>query len=329
MKEHAQLITHVLFCVNHTNKSKIIDRHVKQHKKLRKCLKSVAIFSGISISDNGKIYPIFDIKIMDIFCRLRYNITNKYIAEVVFMEYISVIMAAQKWDLSERSVRNYCSEGRIAGAILGGKSWKIPIDAVKPARKQRVGEISNDLLTRLKLEKESGISGGIYHKVQIELTYNSNHMEGSKLTHDQTRYIFETNTIGVQDKAVNVDDIVETANHFKCIDLVIDLANYPLSEAFIKQLHMILKSGTSDSRKAWFVVGDYKRMENEVSGNATTKPCDVQNQLKHIYYILNRNPCLHSKQSSVVLHGVSPSMWNHWGFSNFKCNVLQSCSVIL
>jgi hypothetical protein len=213
---------------------------------------------------------------------LCYNNSNKYFAGGIFMEYISAGIVAQKWNISERSVRNYCSEGRISGAILDGKAWKIPIDAVKPTRKQRSGKIPNDLLTRLKLEKESGISGGIYHKIQIELTYNSNHMEGSRLTHDQTRYIFETNTIGIGDTVVNVDDVVETTNHFKCIDFIIDMANYQLSETFIKQLHMMLKSGTSDSRKAWFAVGDYKRFENEVGGNATTKPSDVQNQIKNL-----------------------------------------------
>ena len=132
------------------------------------------------------------------------------------------------------------------------------------------------------MEKEAGIPGGIYHKVQIELTYNSNHMEGSRLTHDQTRYIFETNTIGIQDEVVNVDDIVETVNHFRCIDQIIELANYNLSEAFIKQLHYILKSGTSDSRKTWFAVGEYKRFENEVGGSATAKPADVSGEMRKL-----------------------------------------------
>lgn len=153
------------------------------------------------------------------------------------MKYVNVNEIAAKWNLSERSVRNYCAHGKIPGVILDGKTWRIPEDAVKPVRKKRAEKIANDLLTRLKMEKEAGIPGGIYHKVQIELTYNSNHMEGSRLTHDQTRYIFETNTIGIQDEVVNVDDIVETANHFRCIDQIIELANYPLSEAFIKQLH--------------------------------------------------------------------------------------------
>ena len=198
------------------------------------------------------------------------------------MKYVNVNEIAAKWNLSERSVRNYCAHGKIPGVILDGKTWKIPEDAVKPVRKKRAEKIANDLLTRLKMEKKAGISGGIYHKVQIELTYNSNHMEGSRLTHDQTRYIFETNTIGIQDEIVNVDDIVETASHFRCIDQIIELANYPLSEAFIKQLHYILKSGTSDSRKTWFAVGEYKRFENEVGGSATAKPADVPGEMRNL-----------------------------------------------
>ena len=198
------------------------------------------------------------------------------------MKYVNVNEIAAKWNLSERSVRNYCTHGKIPGVILDGKTWRIPEDAVKPVRKKRAEKIANDLLTRLKTEKEAGIPGGIYHKVQIELTYNSNHMEGSRLTHDQTRYIFETNTIGIQDEVVNVDDIVETASHFRCIDQIIELANYPLSEAFIKQLHYILKSGTSDSRKTWFAVGEYKRFENEVGGSATAKPADVPGEMRNL-----------------------------------------------
>ena len=198
------------------------------------------------------------------------------------MKYVNVNEIAAKWNLSERSVRNYCTHGKIPGVILDGKTWRIPEDAVKPVRKKRAEKIANDLLTRLKMEKKAGIPGGIYHKVQIELTYNSNHMEGSRLTHDQTRYIFETNTIGIQDEIVNVDDIVETASHFRCIDQIIELANYPLSEAFIKQLHYILKSGTSDSRKTWFAVGEYKRFENEVGGSATAKPADVPGEMRNL-----------------------------------------------
>ena len=205
------------------------------------------------------------------------------------MEYISVKEAAKKWNLSDRSVRNYCANGKIPGAILHGNAWKIPEAAKKPARKQRQGKVPKDLLARLRLEKDAGIPGGIYHKVQIELTYNSNHIEGSRLTHDQTRYIFETNTIGISDETIKVDDIVETANHFKCIDQVIDMANFMLSESFVKQLHLLLKSCTSDSRKSWFAVGDYKRFENEVGGKETTKPSDVPKAMKKLLKEYNAN----------------------------------------
>lgn len=205
------------------------------------------------------------------------------------MKYMNISEVSQKWGISERSVRNYCANGKIPGAILKGKTWQVPSNASKPIRKKRERKIPDDILTRLKIEKDSKIPGGIYHKVQIELTYNSNHIEGSRLSHDQTRYIFETNTIGVQKEIVNIDDIVETANHFKCIDLVIDLANYKLSESFIKQLHLVLKSGTSDSRKNWFIVGDYKRFENEVGGLITTKPENVHNEIKQLLSEYNKN----------------------------------------
>ena len=196
------------------------------------------------------------------------------------VKYISVEEASQNWQLSERSVRNYCAQGRVEGALLEGKTWKIPSTAEKPDRKPRHSSVEETLLAFLKREKDSGLKGGIYHKIQIDLTYNSNHIEGSKLTHDQTRYIFETKTFGVTDKAVKVDDIVETVNHFRCIDLVIEGANTKLTESFIKQLHFILKSGTTDSQKSWFKVGDYKMLENEVGGSETTKPVEVAGAIK-------------------------------------------------
>ena len=196
------------------------------------------------------------------------------------VKYISVEEASQNWQLSERSVRNYCAQGRVEGALLEGKTWKIPSTAEKPDRKPRHSSVEETLLAFLKREKDSGLKGGIYHKIQIDLTYNSNHIEGSKLTHDQTRYIFETKTFGVTDKAVKVDDIIETVNHFRCIDLVIEGANTKLTESFIKQLHFILKSGTTDSQKSWFKVGDYKMLENEVGGSETTKPAEVAGAIK-------------------------------------------------
>ena len=198
------------------------------------------------------------------------------------MKYISVAEAAKKWGVSERSVRGYCAGGKISGAFLTGKTWNIPETAKKPDRINKKTDTPKTLLTVLKAEKAAKLHGGIYHKIQIDLTYNSNHIEGSRLTHDQTRYIFETNTIGVSDGAVKVDDVVETANHFKCIDMIIDSANYALSEAFIKQLHAVLKSGTSDSRLDWFVVGDYKRLPNEVGGMDTTAPENVGTEIKKL-----------------------------------------------
>lgn len=198
------------------------------------------------------------------------------------MKFISVAEAAKKWGISERSVRNYCSEGRIKDAFLAGKTWNIPETAVKPDRLNKHIETPKTLLDVLKAEKITKLSGGIYHKIQIDLTYNSNHIEGSRLTHDQTRYIFETNTIGVSDKTVKVDDVVETANHFKCIDMIIDSAAYAPSETFIKQLHAVLKNGTSDSRLDWFAVGDYKVLPNEVGGVSTVAPEEVSAQMKKL-----------------------------------------------
>ena len=198
------------------------------------------------------------------------------------MKYLSVAEIAKLWGLTERSVRKYCSDGKIEGAFLTGKTWNIPADAVKPKRKERISNKPKTLLDILKEQKESRLSGGIYHKVQIDLTYNSNHIEGSRLTHDQTRYIFETNTIGITEVGVNVDDIVETANHFKCIDSIIDNAKYTLSEKYIKELHLLLKSGTSDSRKDWFAVGDYKKLPNEVGGIDTTLPEEVHSEMEKL-----------------------------------------------
>ena len=196
------------------------------------------------------------------------------------MKFLSVAQTAQKWNLSERTVRNYCANGKIPDAFLAGKTWNIPENAERPKKAKKSTPPPRTLLEVLKAEKASKISGGIYHKIQVELTYNSNHIEGSKLTHDQTRYIFETNTIGITDSAVNIDDIVETANHFKCIDTVIDNAAKPLSETFIKRLHLTLKNGTSDSRKDWFVVGDYKKYPNEVGGKITVLPEKVPESIK-------------------------------------------------
>ena len=199
------------------------------------------------------------------------------------IDYQQIADIAKAWEVSDRSVRNYCNQGRVPGAILEGKTWKIPANTPKPKRQIRHSKKKNEtILEQLKREKEAGLKGGLYHRIQIELTYNSNHIEGSRLTPEQTRYIFETNTIGITDKSVNVNDIIETMNHFRCVDLAIEGAKSKLTESFIKQLHFILKSGTSDSRKNWFKVGDYKLLENEVGGMATAAPEEVKHRMKKL-----------------------------------------------
>lgn len=197
------------------------------------------------------------------------------------MKYISVTEFAAKHGISERTVRNYCATGKIEGVILVGKTWNIPADSEVPKRGRQKYE-TMPLLKILREQKEMKLKGGIYHRTQIDLTYNSNHIEGNRLTHDQTRYIFETNTIGFEGESVKVDDIVETTNHFRCIDMIIDKAEERLTEGFIKELHRILKSGTSDSLKSWFAVGDYKKIPNEVGGIETVAPENTKHEIARL-----------------------------------------------
>ena len=194
-------------------------------------------------------------------------------------EFISVSQFAEKYGINERTARNYCAAGKIQGAFLTGKTWNIPADATLPRKgKNKL----SPLLARLREEKESQLKGGIYHRTQIDLTYNSNHIEGSRLTKEQTRYIFETNTLGITTENTSVDDIMETVNHFRCIDYVIDHATEKITETHIKALHAILKTNTSDSRKSWFAVGDYKRLANEVGGEETVQPKEVHSHIKEL-----------------------------------------------
>ena len=197
------------------------------------------------------------------------------------MELVSTKIYAEAHGLSERTVRNYCVQGKIIGAKLIGKNWSIPVDAPLPTRKNARVTIS-PLLQTLREQKDCKLKGGIYHRTQIDLTYNSNHIEGSRLTKEQTRYIFETNTIGISDDAIRVDDIIETTNHFRCIDFIIDHAKEPLTEAMIKRLHGLLKSGTTDASKSWFAVGDYKRLPNEVGGIETVEPKQVGKAIREL-----------------------------------------------
>ena len=202
------------------------------------------------------------------------------------MKYISILQFAAKYGISERTARNYCAQGKIEGAFQVGKTWNIPEEATLPSK----GKVQlSALLTRLREEKECHLKGGIYHRTQIDLTYNSNHIEGSRLTEEQTRYIFETNTLGVTTENTRVDDIIETVNHFRCIDYIIDNAMNKITESHIKTLHQMLKSGTSDSNRSWFAVGDYKQLPNEVGGIDTILPEDVHTEMKSLlkaYYDL-------------------------------------------
>lgn len=202
------------------------------------------------------------------------------------MEFISVSQFAEKYGISERTARNYCAVGKIDGAFLTGKTWNIPADAVLPQKKKQK---IYPLLNRLRQEKESGLKGGIYHRTQIDLTYNSNHIEGSRLTKEQTRYIFETNTLGITAENTRIDDILETVNHFRCIDYIIVHATEKITEPHVKQLHSILKNNTSDSQKSWFAVGDYKRLANEVGGEETVQPHDVHKRMKTLLAEYNAN----------------------------------------
>ena len=196
--------------------------------------------------------------------------------------YITVKEASIKWNVAERTVRNYCQKGKIEGATIKNGEWLIPEDFNKPKR-LNANKNRNYLLTRLRDERAAQRRGGIYHRLQIDITYNSNHMEGNKLTHDETRYIFETRTIGTyKGKTTKIDDVIETINHFTAFDRVIDFANYPLSERFIKELHKILKTGTSDAQLSWFAVGDYKKIPNEVGDKQTTHPRLVANAMRDL-----------------------------------------------
>ncbi|HFR3598860.1 TPA: Fic family protein [Streptococcus suis] len=144
---------------------------------------------------------------------------------------------------------------------------------------------------RLVREKENRIKGGLYHKIQIELAFNSNHIEGSQLTHDQTRYIYETNTIGFEENStIKVDDIIETTNHFTAFDFLLDSFQDDLNETWIKEIHAILKRGTSDSRKSWLQVGDYKSYPNEVGGRETTLPEKVESDMQELLNSYHRLP---------------------------------------
>lgn len=204
------------------------------------------------------------------------------------MIYLTIKDYAKKWGLSERTIRNYCSNGKIPGARLNFGVWAIPEDANLPKRINE-NESKNYLLERLRVEKAKHISGGIYHELQIEFTYNSNHMEGSTLSSEQTRYIFETNSVNTDNKEfIKVDDVIETINHFDCISRVIDFANYQLSEHFIKELHATLKRGTSKVKNKIYPLGEYKKIGNVIGDVKTVDPLLVPEMMEKLVSEYNK-----------------------------------------
>lgn len=181
----------------------------------------------------------------------------------------------EKLGISSRTVAKISRGEKIADHVL-----KKIADFLGCTAEELCRSVSdNALLQTLRDEKSIRMPGGLYHELQVRMTYNSNHIEGSKLSEDQTRLIFETNTVDVGE-GIPVDDIIETVNHFRAIDYVIDVAEEPLTESIIKELHRILKQSTKDSTLSWFAVGDYKKRPNVVGGRETAKPKDVPVRMK-------------------------------------------------
>ena len=197
------------------------------------------------------------------------------------MMYLSVREISEQWCMSERSVRNYCASGRVPGAVLTGKTWSIPEDAQKPERSNKSKNSARTLINVLRRERLSKIHGGIYHKIQVEMTYNSNAMDGNPLSLAQVRHLFDTNQIGNLKSNVRLDNLVDVAAHFRCVDEVIDNANAQLSERFIKHLHSILFGCTSIARKKWFAVGDYGMLPSEI-GETTGSLEDASVEMREL-----------------------------------------------
>ncbi len=187
------------------------------------------------------------------------------------MKFVNIEIIAKKWSISPRTVRYYCELRRIPNARLVGGVWFIPEDAVKPERSNSVS-VGNNILYWLLQERKVKLAGRIYEWIQVNLAYNSNKIEGSQLSQKQTQSLYTTNTLGPTSKNTNVDDIIETKNHFTCFDILLDTMSYPLDEKLIKRLHRVLKSNTSQAQKEWFNVGEYKEFPNQVGGKETTAP---------------------------------------------------------
>lgn len=194
-----------------------------------------------------------------------------------------------KTELSERlgmSSRTIAKIGK--GEKLSRRSIQMIADYLGVTPDQLMNEVSeNKILQVLREEKEIKLPGGLYHELQVRMTYNSNHIEGSRLSEEQTRQIFETNTLDTGD-GISVDDVLETVHHFRAIDYVIDIAEEELTEEIIKHLHYILKHDTKDSTLGWFAVGDYKKRANVVGGRETSKPSEVHKHIKALLEEYNK-----------------------------------------
>ena len=199
------------------------------------------------------------------------------------MRSISSAEYAEKHLKSVTSVRKLCASGRISGAAKEKGRWMLPEESLPHETEQRQPELPMGLLERLRLEQDANLPGGIYHKLQVELTYHSNRIEGSALTLEQIRSVFENGTVTSETgETLRVDDLIETINHFRCIDRILEDTESPLTEELICALHRQLKTGTRDSQKDWFAVGAYKRLPNEVGGQSTTPPKRVAREMKRL-----------------------------------------------
>ena len=215
------------------------------------------------------------------------NISYKKLFEILRKKNISKTTLGKSLDLSSATLAKLSKNEQISMNTLISICDYLncqPGDIMEFERNSQ----KNNLLFRLQEEKEVRLKGSIYHQTQIKLAYNSNHIEGSRLTEDQTRYIYETNTVGLEKEPANVDDIMETINHFQCFDYMIDCANDTLSEEFIKTTHKILKTNTSDSRLSWFNVGEYKAKKNMVGDMETTSPENVEREIRNLLNEYNK-----------------------------------------
>lgn len=211
------------------------------------------------------------------------------------MKYLKSHEIASIWNVSERTVRNYCQNRLIIDAKKEGKTWLIPSNAKRPVFSDNKRTLINVLID----QKNNCIKGGIYNKLQIDFAYNSNHIEGSKLTHDETRYIYETKTIGA--KTHNVDDVIEVVNHFACFDYIIETYKKELSSNYIKNIHLKLKTSTFSSKSKEAVVGDYKKYANYVNDIETSNPKNVEKDINKLLEKYNKKD-LHTIEDIVKFH---------------------------